>query len=47
MKKWTPNTWSNFPAKHLPVYQDDVELNSVLKKIKDYPPVVFAGESRS
>ena len=34
-------------AKHLPAYQDEAELNSVLEKVKNYPPLVFAGESRS
>merc|ERR1712127_358393 len=47
MKKWTTNSWKNFPAKHLPAYQDEAELNSVLEKVKNYPPLVFAGESRS
>ena len=31
----------------MPVYQDKEELNLVLSKIKKYPPLVFAGESRS
>ena len=47
MKKWNLNSWSKHPAKHLPVYQDKEELNLVLSKIKKYPPLVFAGESRS
>ena len=47
MKKWSTNSWTKFPAKHLPVYQDKEELNLVLSKIKKYPPLVFAGESRS
>ena len=47
MKKWSLNSWTKFPAKHLPVYQDKDELNLVLSKIKKYPPLVFAGESRS
>ena len=47
MKKWTLNSWNNYPAKHLPDYQDKNELNLVLSKIKNYPPLVFAGESRS
>jgi len=47
MKKWTPDTWKNFPAKHLPVYQDEAELNKVLENINKLPPLVFAGESRS
>ena len=47
MKKWNLNSWTNYPAKHLPEYQDKKELDLVLSKIKKYPPLVFAGESRS
>ena len=47
MKKWNLNSWTKCPAKHLPVYQDKEELDLVLGKIKKYPPLVFAGESRS
>ena len=47
MKKWNLNSWTKLPAKHLPVYQDKGELDLVLGKIKKYPPLVFAGESRS
>ena len=47
MKKWNLNSWSKYPAKHLPVYQDKKELDLVLSKIKKYPPLVFAGETRS
>ena len=47
MKKWSLNSWKNYPAKHLPVYQNKEELDLVLNKIKKYPPLVFAGESRS
>ena len=47
MKKWTLNSWSKFPAKHLPTYVDKKELDLVLSKIQKYPPLVFAGETRS
>mgnify|MGYP001217191325 FL=1 len=47
MKKWNKNSWTKFPAKHLPVYQDKKELELVLSKVKKYPPLVFAGETRS
>ena len=47
MKKWNLNSWTKLPVKHLPVYQDKDELDLVLSKIKKYPPLVFAGESRS
>ena len=47
MKKWNKNSWTKFPAKHLPVYQDKKELELVLSKVKKYPPLVCAGETRS
>jgi 3-deoxy-7-phosphoheptulonate synthase len=47
MKKWNLNSWKNYPAKHLPVYEDKKELDIVLNKIKTHPPLVFAGETRS
>ena len=47
MKKWNLNSWKKLPAKHLPVYQEKEELDLVLSKIKKYPHLVFAGESRS
>ncbi len=45
--KWTPSNWRKKPAKHIPDYKDEEILNSVLKKISNYPPLVFAGEARS
>ena len=33
MKKWNLNSWTKFPAKHLPVYQDKKELE-LFKKSK-------------
>ena len=47
MKKWNLNSWTKYPAKHLPEYPDKKELDLVLSKVKKYPPLVFAGESRS
>ena len=47
MKKWALNSWKKFPAKHIPEYQDQKELDLVLGKVKKYPPLVFAGETRS
>ncbi len=47
MKKWNLNNWKKLPAKHIPEYKDLKELNLVLDKIKKYPPLVFAGETRS
>ena len=46
MKKWSLNSWRKFPAKHIPEYKDQKELDLVLSKVKKYPPLVFAGEAR-
>ena len=47
MKKWNLNSWTKYPAKHLPAYPDKKELDLVLSKVKKYPPLVFAGEARN
>ena len=44
--KWSPNSWRVKKAKHIPHYQNEEELNDVLYKIANYPPLVFAGEAR-
>jgi len=46
MKKWKTNSWRNYPVKHIPEYPDKKELDMVLGKIKNFPPLVFAGETR-
>ena len=46
MKNWKINSWKNYPVKHIPEYPDKKELDGVLSKIKDFPPLVFAGETR-
>ena len=46
MKKWKINSWKNYQVKHIPKYEDEKELNMVLNKIKTFPPLVFAGETR-
>ena len=45
--QWSPNSWRSKPAKHLPIYKDEVLLKNALDKIRDFPPLVFAGEARS
>jgi len=47
MKKWTLNSWRNYPVKHIPKYEDEKELAMVLKKVGSFPPLVFAGETRA
>ena len=46
IKQWSPKSWRDKKAKHIPVYQNVEELNDVLSKIEQYPPLVFAGEAR-
>jgi len=46
MKNWKINSWRNYPVKHIPEYPDKKELDLVLSKIKNFPPLVFAGETR-
>jgi 3-deoxy-7-phosphoheptulonate synthase len=46
MKNWKINSWRKFPVKHIPEYPDKKELDQVLNKIKTFPPLVFAGETR-
>ena len=46
MKNWKPNSWRKYPVKHVPTYNNEKELNQVLSKIKSFPPLVFAGETR-
>ena len=46
MKNWKVNSWRKYPVKHIPTYGDEKELNSVLNKLKTFPTLVFAGETR-
>ena len=47
MKKWKTNSWRSYPVKHIPEYEDKEQLDMVLGKLKNFPPLVFAGETRS
>ena len=44
---WKTNSWRNFNAKHIPNYPDQDHLREVEITLKDFPPLVFAGEVRS
>ena len=46
MKNWKINSWRKYPVKHIPEYPDKKELDQVLSKLKTFPPLVFAGETR-
>ncbi|KAI4383474.1 hypothetical protein MLD38_009308 [Melastoma candidum] len=45
--RWSPNTWKTKKALQLPQYPDPSHLDSVLKTIESFPPIVFAGEART
>ena len=45
---WSPTSWREKPAKHLPEdYPDPAALARVEEELATYPPLVFAGEARS
>ena len=46
MKNWKKNSWRKYPVKHIPEYPNKKELDAVLDKIRTFPPLVFAGETR-
>ena len=43
-KEWTLEGWKQFPASQQPVWEEPKKYENVLNQIKDYPPLVFAGE---
>ena len=45
--KWSPASWRKKPAKHIPSYKDVEALSHVIDKLKQFPPLVFAGEARN
>lgn len=45
MEEWLPDSWRSKPAVHLPEYGDEAYLKSVEKKLRKYPPLVFAEEA--
>ena len=47
MSIWTPTSWRNKPILQQPTYPNQDELNRVLEELKNYPPLVFAGEART
>jgi 3-deoxy-7-phosphoheptulonate synthase len=47
MSTWNPSTWREKPVLQQPTYPNQQELDRVLKELKNYPPLVFAGEART
>lgn len=46
-EKWSLESWKSKKALQLPEYPDQAALETVLKTIESFPPIVFAGEARS
>jgi len=47
MSTWNPSSWREKPILQQPTYPNSQKLEAVLKELKNYPPLVFAGEARS
>ena len=47
MSTWNPSSWRDKPILQQPTYPDKAKLESVLSELRNYPPLVFAGEARS
>ncbi len=47
MNNWNIDSWRTHQAKHIPVYPDQDKLKEIENTLKDFPPLVFAGEVRS
>jgi len=45
--KWTPEGWRGRPIRQMPEYPDAAALGAVEQKLKNFPPLVFAGEARA
>lgn len=44
MKKWTPNSWRNFPIKQQPTYENQAQLKKTESQLKNFPPLVSFDE---
>ncbi|KAF7134227.1 hypothetical protein RHSIM_Rhsim08G0012800 [Rhododendron simsii] len=45
--RWSPDSWKSKKALQLPEYPNEDDLETVLKTIESFPPIVFAGEART
>ena len=43
---WTPESWRDRPIRQVPEYPDAAALGAVEERLKQFPPLVFAGEAR-
>ncbi|HEV2567620.1 class II 3-deoxy-7-phosphoheptulonate synthase [Sphingomonas sp.] len=45
-QKWTPDSWRRHEARQLPTYPDPAALEAAEAELRNFPPLVFAGEAR-
>ena len=45
--KWSPDSWRGRPGRQMPDYPDAEALAAVERRLRSYPPLVFAGEARA
>ena len=45
-QKWNPDNWRSMPIRQVPDYPDPAALDAVEKTLRNFPPLVFAGEAR-
>ena len=43
---WSPASWRGVPAQQQPDWPDEASLAAATERLKQYPPLVFAGEAR-
>jgi 3-deoxy-7-phosphoheptulonate synthase len=46
VSQWQPDSWRAKPILQQPSYEDKQQLSAVEQKLKSYPPLVFAAETR-
>jgi 3-deoxy-7-phosphoheptulonate synthase len=46
MNDWSPQSWRAMPATQLPTYPEPQALLEVEKRLSEYPPLVFTGETQ-
>lgn len=47
MSTWSRSSWRDKPIKQQPTYPDAAHLKAVEETLRNYPPLVFAGEARN
>ncbi len=45
--KWTPESWRNHEGRQMPTYPDAEALAATEATLRNFPPLVFAGEARN